>query len=170
MVKSKNICWFHKYRTCNFGNNCAYWHPITCKNIHDFGECRDNKCKLLHQNTCTAYCKQGQCPRKNCWFIHPYHPPRFRQKERRDGLTYENNKRRYDRHNGNNQFSGSNRTYSSQSYVQPNMNANHYKNVAYYGDGEFFRRDWPTPMEEKLLRTIREVIQRESGGWGPAGW
>ena len=84
MVKSKKICWFHKYRTCKFGNNCTNWHPIACKNIHEYGECRDSKCKLLHQNTCIAYGKQGQCPRKNCWFIHPYHPPRIRQKETMD--------------------------------------------------------------------------------------
>merc|ERR1711913_180487 len=56
VVKSKKICWFHKYRTCKFGSNCPYWHPIACKNIHGYGECRDKKCKFLHQKTCTAYC------------------------------------------------------------------------------------------------------------------
>ena len=173
IVKSKKICWFHKYRTCKFGENCTYWHPTACKNIHKYGECRDNKCKLIHQNTCTAYCKQGKCTRKNCWFIHPLHLPRLdkvRQKERRDGLMYGTNKRRDDNHFGHNKFAGSNSTYSSQSRGQPNTNANRYKDVAHYGDREFFRRDWPTPMEEKLLRTIREVMRTESGGWGPAGW
>ena len=28
--------------------------------------------------------------------------------------------------------------------------------------------DWPTLMEEKLLRTLREFIQVESNNWGPA--
>ena len=170
MEKSKKICWFHKYRTCKFGSNCPYWHPIACKNIHDYGECRDNKCKLLHQNTCTAYREQGRCPRENCWFIHPHHPPRIRQKERRDRSTHENNKRRFDRQNGNNRFSGSN---ISQSRVQSNTNTNHFKKVPYYREGEFFRRDWPTPTEEireVIQRTIREVIQKESGGWGRARW
>ena len=170
MIKSKKICWFHKYRTCKFGKNCTYLHPTACKNIQEYGECRDNKCKLIHQNTCTAYCKQGKCPRKNCWFIHPHHPPRVRQEERREGLMYGNNKRRDESHNGHNRFSGSNRTYSSQIRGQPNLNANRYKDMAYYGDREFFRRDWPSPMEEKLLRTIREVFQTKSGGWGPARW
>ena len=93
---------------------------MACKNIHEIGECRDSRCKLLHQKTCIAYSRQGHFPRKNFWFVHPYQPPRFRQKERRDGLLYENNKCRYDRQNGNN------RTISSQSYVQPNMNANRF--------------------------------------------
>ena len=146
------------------------WHPMACKNIYEYGECRDNKCKLLHQNTCNAYCKQGQCLRKNCWFIHPYHPPRIRQKETRDGLPYENNMHRYDRHNGNNHFSGSIRTYSSQSYVQPNMYYNHNKNERNYRDSEFFHRDWPTPMEEEILRKLREVIQMESNNCEPARW
>ena len=164
MVKSKKICWFHKYRTCKFGSNCPYWHPIACKNIHDYGECRDKKCKLLHQNTCTAYREQGRCPRENCWFIHPHHPPRIRQKERKDRSTHENNRHRFGRQNGNNRFSGSN---FSQSRALPNTNANQYKDVPYYGEGEFFHR--PT-LEEKLWRTIRDVIQGESGSWGPARW
>ena len=28
--------------------------------------------------------------------------------------------------------------------------------------------DWPTPMEEKLLKTLRELIRVESESWGPA--
>ena len=30
--------------------------------------------------------------------------------------------------------------------------------------------DWPTPMEEKLLRTLREFFQVGSNGWDPARW
>ena len=96
-----------------------------------------------------------------------------------DGLSYENNMRRYDRHNGNNQFSGgqddyrygdgSNRTYSSQSYVRPNMYDNHNKNVRNYRDSEFFHRDWPTPMEEEILRKLRGHPNGIKN-WGPARW
>ena len=30
--------------------------------------------------------------------------------------------------------------------------------------------DWPTPMEEKLLRKLREFLQVGSNGWDPARW
>ena len=141
----------------------------------------------VRTNNTMNHDKDVMVKRKVCWFYKyreckfgrkcsHWHPPDVRQKERdryRDGLfdSRDNGRPVNGRHNGERlPHNPHNSTYSSQSRGQPNTNANRYKDVAHYGDREFFRRDWPTPMEEKLLRTIREVMRTESGGWGPAGW
>ena len=57
------------------------WHPMACKKICDYGECKDSTCKLLHQNICKTYSKQGQCPRKITGSYTPTIPPKLDKKK-----------------------------------------------------------------------------------------
>merc|ERR1712121_465339 len=48
--KSKKICWFYRYRTCRFGDNCIYWHPPGVRQREGWDRYRDRNYKDHEKN------------------------------------------------------------------------------------------------------------------------
>merc|ERR1711867_101866 len=65
------VCRYHIYQKCIRGTECKFRHPITCKNLEMFGECKDRRCNRIHQRVCRHYWNSGRCVRVGCGFIHP---------------------------------------------------------------------------------------------------
>ena len=69
-VKSKNICWFYKHRTCRFGVNCTYWHPPGVRQKERRDTYRDNnRYTKNHQYTQRNYPNDNYKHNQNTHFL-----------------------------------------------------------------------------------------------------
>ena len=63
-----NICKYHHYGQCKFGQSCQNFHTqVTCENI----PCFDPTCKSRHPKICRYFSSYGNCKFKDkCSYLH----------------------------------------------------------------------------------------------------
>ena len=155
MVKRKKVCWFYKYMACKFGNSCSYWHPPGVRQKE-----RDRYRDGLFDSRDYGRSVNGRHNGKQI----PHNP---------DGYKYQNmyNYGSYRDHANSHQGSRSHQ-YPQKSYSGEKQNQSthflRYRRNPNYGSTPTEAELRPTPVEEKLLRALRESVQTESGGRGPA--
>ena len=69
----KAVCDFYvKTGTCNYGDDCIFFHPAVCKFSRKAGTCNYNGCKFAHPTVCRFYMETGTCSYgDDCMFLHP---------------------------------------------------------------------------------------------------